>query len=95
MRLLSCRRFCKVRGAEYEACAGSGSAEISDGACGSAGLPGGYRCGFCQGNIGKAVKLATSEYFNEIKNAALHILKNAPRMDISEISAAVKGVSRI
>ena len=48
---------------------------------------------FAQGNIGKAVKLATSEYFNEIKNAALHILKNAPRMDISEISAAVKGVS--
>ena len=45
---------------------------------------------FAQGN---AVKLATSEYFNEIKNAALHILKNAPRMDISEISAAVKGVS--
>ena len=37
--------------------------------------------------------MATSEYFNEIKNAALHILKNAPRMDISEISAAVKGVS--
>ena len=48
---------------------------------------------FAQGNIGKAVKLATSEYFNEIKNAALHILKNAPRMDISEISAAVKGIS--
>ena len=48
---------------------------------------------FAHGNIGKAVKLATSEYFNEIKNAAIHILKNAPRMDISEISAAVKGVS--
>ena len=27
------------------------------------------------------------------RSAALHLLKNAPRMDISEISAAVKGIS--
>lgn len=48
---------------------------------------------FAQGNIGKAVKLATSEYFNEIKSAAFHLLKNASRMDISDITAVVKSVS--
>ena len=31
---------------------------------------------FAQGNIGKAVQLATSDSFNEIKNSALHLLKN-------------------
>ena len=44
----------KVRGAEYKARAGSGSAEISDGTCGSAGLPGGYCCGFCPGKHRKS-----------------------------------------
>lgn len=48
---------------------------------------------FAQGNIGKAVQLATSEYFNEIKNAAIHLLKNAAKMDISDITAVVKSVS--
>lgn len=48
---------------------------------------------FAQGNIGKAVQLSTSEYFNEIKNAALHLLKNVERMDISDITAVVKTVS--
>lgn len=48
---------------------------------------------FAQGNIGKAVQLATSENFNEIKAAALHLLTHIHEMDISEISTAVKAVS--
>lgn len=48
---------------------------------------------FAQGNIGKAVQLATSENFNEIKAAALHLLTHIHEMDISEISAEVKAVS--
>lgn len=48
---------------------------------------------FAQGNIGKAIQLATSENFNEIKNTALHLLKNVSQMDISEIAATVKSVT--
>lgn len=48
---------------------------------------------FAQGNIGKAVLLATSENFNEIKNTALHLLKNISRMEIQEVIATVKAVS--
>lgn len=48
---------------------------------------------FAQGNIGKAVQLATSEYFNEIKSAALHLLKNVTKMDLGEIGAVVKAIS--
>lgn len=47
---------------------------------------------FAQGNIGKAVQLATSEYFNEIKTSAIHLLKNIPKYDISDINAAVKSI---
>lgn len=48
---------------------------------------------FAQGNIGKAVQLATSEYFNEIKTSAIHLLKNIPKYDISDINAAVKSIA--
>ncbi len=48
---------------------------------------------FAQGNIGKAVQLATSENFNEIKGAAIHLLTHLKDMDIADITAAVKAVS--
>lgn len=48
---------------------------------------------FAQGNIGKAVKLAASDSFNEIKLAALHLVKNIPNMDISDITAVVKAIT--
>lgn len=48
---------------------------------------------FAQGNIGKAVKLATSEYFNEIKSAAIHLLKNVTEMEISDINGVVTSIS--
>ncbi|MDO4344228.1 MAG: DNA polymerase III subunit delta' [Eubacteriales bacterium] len=48
---------------------------------------------FAQGNIGKAVQLASSENFNEIKAAAIHLLTHIKEMDITEITAAVKAVS--
>lgn len=48
---------------------------------------------FAQGNIGKAVQLATSENFNEIKISALHLLKNVSKMEIPDIIATVKAVS--
>ena len=48
---------------------------------------------FAQGNIGKAERLASSEYFSEIKGAAIHLLTHVKDMDIGEISQAVKAVS--
>lgn len=47
---------------------------------------------FAQGNIGKAVQLASSENFNAIKAAALQLVSNAKEMDISEIINSVKSV---
>lgn len=48
---------------------------------------------FSHGNIGKAVELASSDNFNEIKAAALHLVKNAPKMEIQDIIAAVRAVT--
>lgn len=48
---------------------------------------------FAQGNIGKAVQLASSENFVEIKAAALHLLKNIPNMENHEIIGMVKSIS--
>lgn len=47
---------------------------------------------FSQGNIGKAIALASSENFNAIKAAAVHLLVHVKEMDIHEIVAAVKNV---
>ena len=47
---------------------------------------------FARGNIGKAVELASSENFSEIKAAALQLLKNIPKMEMQDIITAVKSV---
>lgn len=48
---------------------------------------------FAQGNIGKAVQLASSERFSEIKSSAIHLVTHVKEMDMSEITAAVKAVT--
>ena len=45
---------------------------------------------FAQGNMGKAISLATSEYFNEIKEEAIRLLRNIDEMQEEELMAAVK-----
>ena len=47
---------------------------------------------FAQGNIGKAVRLASSEDFSMIKASAMQLIRNAGRMEISEIIDFVKGI---
>lgn len=49
---------------------------------------------FAQGNVGQAVMLAQSEYFNEIHSEAIQLLKHVKDMEIAEIAATVKNVSR-
>lgn len=48
---------------------------------------------FAQGNIGKAVLLANSEYFNEIKDSAIQLLRNIDNMNAAEMAEAVKRCS--
>lgn len=45
---------------------------------------------FAQGNMGKAIMLANSEYFNEIKEEAVHLLRSVDEMTVSELMDAVK-----
>lgn len=48
---------------------------------------------FAQGNVGKAIKLASSESFNELKAATLQLMKRLDDIDLYEMTAAVKQIS--
>ncbi len=48
---------------------------------------------FAQGNMGHAIMLANSEHFNEIREAAVHLLRHVHDMELSEIVEAVNGVT--
>lgn len=48
---------------------------------------------FAQGNVGKAIQLAASEDFNEMKASALQLMKRLQEIDIYEMTAAVKQIS--
>jgi DNA polymerase-3 subunit delta' len=50
--------------------------------------------GFAFGNVGKAVRLATSEDYNAIKQDCVKILKNIHRMEIYDLVEAVKNMSK-
>lgn len=45
---------------------------------------------FAQGNMGKAIMLASSEHFNEIKEEAVHLLREINDMELSDLLGAVK-----
>lgn len=48
---------------------------------------------FAQGNMGRAIMLAHSEHFNEIRDEALQLLKYIHEMEFSEVVAAVNNVT--
>ena len=48
---------------------------------------------FAQGNVGKAIRLAGSEDFNEMKKSALQLLKRLKEIDLYEMSQAVKQIT--
>jgi len=48
---------------------------------------------FAQGNLGKAIQLASSESFNEIKNAALQLIRRLKEIDLYEMMEAVKQIN--
>lgn len=47
---------------------------------------------FAQGTVGKAIQLARSEDFNEIKNSALQLLKRVKDMELFELIEAVRQI---
>ena len=47
---------------------------------------------FAQGNVGKAIQLASSENFNELKASALQLLKRLKEIDLYEMTAAVRQI---
>ena len=48
---------------------------------------------FAQGNLGRAIMLANSEHFNEIREEAVQLLKYIHEMEISEIAQAVSRIT--
>ena len=48
---------------------------------------------FAQGNMGRAIMLANSDLFNEIREEAVQLLKHISEMELNEIVAAVKNIS--
>ena len=48
---------------------------------------------FAQGNMGRAIMLANSEHFIEIREEAVQLLKHISEMELNEIVAAVKNIS--
>ncbi len=47
---------------------------------------------FAQGNVGKAIQLAASEDFNELKASAIQLMKRLEDIDLYEMAAAVKQI---
>lgn len=48
---------------------------------------------FAQGNVGKAIQLASSEDFNDLKASALQLIKRLEDIDLYEMTEAVKQIS--
>lgn len=48
---------------------------------------------FAQGNLGKAIMLANSEHFNEIREEAIQLLKYIHEMELSELAQAVSRIT--
>lgn len=50
--------------------------------------------GFCQGNMGKAIRFANSQDFQEMKNDTLRLLKKVDSMEPAEIVEIIRGFSQ-
>lgn len=50
--------------------------------------------GFCQGNMGKAIRFASSEDFQEMKDEILSLLKSVDTMSVTEIVNSIKNFSQ-
>jgi len=49
---------------------------------------------FAQGNVGRAIMLASSEHFNEIRDEAVKLMRNVKSMEIGDLGAALKEITK-
>lgn len=52
-----------------------------------------FAAAFAQGRLGRAIDIATSDNFNELKDNVLHLLKYIDEMELTEIIEAIKQAS--
>ncbi len=50
--------------------------------------------GFCQGNMGQAIRFAASDDFQEMKSQVLRLLRNIDSMELTEILETIRGFSQ-
>ena len=50
--------------------------------------------GFCQGNMGKAIRFANSQDFQEMKDDTLRLLKKIDSLELAEIVEIIRGFSQ-
>lgn len=50
--------------------------------------------GFCQGNMGKAIRFASSQDFQEMKEQVLTLLKSIDKMNVADIINVIKDFSK-
>lgn len=48
---------------------------------------------FAAGNLGKAIDIASSEEFNQLKDDVVRTMKNLPRMTVADINQTIKDMS--
>ena len=48
---------------------------------------------FAQGNVGKAIQLASSDHFNELKDSAVQLVKRIKSVDVYELGEVIKQIS--
>ena len=48
---------------------------------------------FAQGNVGKAIRLASSDNFNEMKNSVIQLIKRLDDIDLYEMTEAIKQIT--
>ena len=47
---------------------------------------------FAQGNVGRAIQLASSEHFNDLKDSAVQLMKRVKDIDVYEMGEAVRQI---
>ena len=48
---------------------------------------------FAQGNVGKAIRLASSDNFNEMKNSVIQLIKRLDDIDLYEMTEAIRQIT--
>ena len=93
MQTAFCRPSVALHHTQYEVGKGRGDKGIPDERKAYSDYRADISAAFAQGIVGKAVKLASSDEFNELKESALSLIKRLDDIDLYELGAAVKQIA--